>query len=99
MSESIKLPGMETIISVGKEIIAGDRTILPLMEIFALKIHEDKIVAVQITPLAMLIIEPAGQYAASFDGQPMTVEAVLEMAPDLRDALEKAEELHRAKVD
>jgi hypothetical protein len=38
----------------------------------------------------MLIIEPAGQYAVSFDGEPMTIEAILELAAPLKDVLEKA---------
>jgi hypothetical protein len=60
------------------------------MRISILKTCEDKILAIQITPLAMLIIEPAGQYAVSFDGEPMTIEAILELAAPLRDVLEKA---------
>lgn len=78
---------------VGKEIKAGDRTIWPVMRIFVLKTREDGIQAIQITPLAMLIIEPAGQYALSFDGEPMTIEAILELAAPLKEVLEKSRRL------
>ncbi|MCX6673695.1 MAG: hypothetical protein NTY37_07950 [Methanothrix sp.] len=76
-------------VMVGKEIKAGDRTIWPVMRISILNTCEDRILAIQITPLAMLIIEPAGQYAVSFAGEPMTIEAILELAAPLRDVLEK----------
>jgi hypothetical protein len=63
-----------------------------VIRITVLKICEDKVQAIQITPLAMLIVEPTGSYAVSFAGQPMTIEAILDLAPPLRDVLEKAGE-------
>jgi hypothetical protein len=96
--ENIKLSEMDMRVLVGKEIKAGDRIIWPVMRITILKTGEDRILAIQITPLAMLIIEPAGQYAVSFDGEPMTIEAILELAAPLRDVLEKAGECRRIKV-
>jgi hypothetical protein len=97
--EPIRLSGMDMRVFVGKEIIAGDRTIWPVMRISILKTCEDRVQAIRITPLAMLIIEPAGQYAVSFDGEPMTIEAILELAAPLRDVLEKAREGCRIKVE
>jgi uncharacterized spore protein YtfJ len=87
------LENMDMRIVVGKEIKAGDRTIWPVMRIFVLKTQEDRGQAIQITPLAMLIIEPAGQYALSFDGEPMTIEAILELAAPLKEVLEKSRKL------
>jgi uncharacterized spore protein YtfJ len=87
---NIRLSGMDMQVRVGKEIKAGDRTIWPVMKISILKTCEDKIMAIQVTPLAMLIIEPAGQYAVSFDGEPMSIEAILELASPLRDVLQDA---------
>jgi uncharacterized spore protein YtfJ len=84
---------MDMRVMVGKEIKAGDRTIWPVMRIFVLKTREDRVQAIQITPLAMLIIEPAGQYAVSFAGEPMTIEAILELAAPLKEVLEKASTL------
>ena len=95
----IRLSGMDMRVLVGKEIKADDRTIWPVMKITILKTCEDRVQAIQITPLAMLIIEPAGQYAVSFDGEPMTIEAILELAAPLRDVLEKARGTARIKVD
>jgi uncharacterized spore protein YtfJ len=97
--EPIRLSGMDMRVFVGKEIKAGDRTIWPVMRISILKTFEDRVQAIQITPLAMLIIEPAGQYAVSFDGEPMTIEAILELAAPLRDVLEKARGTTRIKVE
>ena len=98
-TENIRLPEMDMRIFVGKEIVAGDRTIWPVMRISILKICEDRVQSIKITPLAMLIIEPAGKYAVSFDGEPVTIEAILELAAPLRDVLEKAREGCRIKVE
>jgi hypothetical protein len=87
---NIRLSGMDMQVRVGKEMKAGDRTIWPVMKISILKTCEDKIMAIQVTPLAMLIIEPAGQYAVSFDGEPMSIEAILKLASPLRDVLQDA---------
>ncbi|MCK9565959.1 MAG: hypothetical protein M0Q43_07915 [Methanothrix sp.] len=98
-SENIRLPEMDMRTIVGKEIIVGDRSIWPVMRISILKTYEDRIQAIRITPLAMLITEPAGQYAVSFEGEPMTIEAILELALPLKDVLEKARGSARIKVD
>ena len=79
--EPIRLSGMDIQVFVGKEIKAGDRTIWPVMRISVLKTFEDRVQTIQITPLAMLIIEPAGQYAISFAGEPMTIEAIMSWLP------------------
>jgi len=90
--EKIGLPEIDMQVLVGKEIKAGDRTIWPVTRITVMKSFEDKVQAIQITPLAMLIVEPAGHYGVSFAGEPMTIEAILELAPLLRKILEKAGE-------
>ncbi len=90
--EKIGLPEIDMQVLVGKEIKVSGRTIWPVTRITVLKGCEDKIQAIQMTPLAMLIVEPVGSYALSFAGEPMTVEAILELAPLLRDVLEKAGE-------
>lgn len=97
--ESVKFPGMDMRFLVGREIKAGDRAIWPVMRVSILRFSEDKVLALQITPLALLIIEPVGEYAVSFDGEPMTVEDILELAASLRDVLEKARGVVRIKVD
>jgi uncharacterized spore protein YtfJ len=90
--EKTYLPEMDMQVSVGKEIEVGCRTIWPVTRITVIRGCEDKVQAIQITPLAILIIEPTGQYAVSFAGEPMTIEAILELAPPLRDVLEKVGE-------
>jgi uncharacterized spore protein YtfJ len=90
--EKILLPEMDMRVLVGREIKADGRTIWPVTGITVIRGCEDKVQAIQITPLAMLVIEPTGSYAVSFAGEPMTIEAILELAPPLRDVLEKAGE-------
>jgi hypothetical protein len=90
--EKFDLPERSMRVLVGKEIKAGYRTIWPVIRITVLKICEDKVQAIEITLLAMLIVEPTGSYAVSFAGQPMTIDAILDLAPPLRDILEKGGE-------
>jgi hypothetical protein len=90
--ENIRLPEMDMRVLVSKEIKVGGRTIWPVTRITVIRGCEDKVQAIQITPLAMLVIEPAGKYAVSFAGEPMTIDAILELAPPLRDVLEKTGE-------
>jgi hypothetical protein len=97
--KNTELPEMDMRVLLGKEIKAGERIIWPVMRISVLKTLEDRVQAIQITPLAMLIIEPTGQYAVSFVGEPMTIEAIIELAAPLRDVLEKARGSARIKVD
>ncbi len=91
--ENILLPEIDKQVLVGKEIKAGGRTIWPVTRITVVRGCEDKVQAIQITPLAMAIVEPEGSYAVSVAGQPMTIEAILDLAPPLRDVLEKAGEV------
>lgn len=97
--ENIRQLDIDMRVIVGKEIKAGDKTIWPVMKTTILKTCEDSVQAIQITPLAMLIIEPAGQYAVSFAGEPMTIEAIVELAAPLRDVLERAQGSARVKVE
>jgi uncharacterized spore protein YtfJ len=83
---------MDLQVLVGKEIKAAGRTIWPVTRITVLRGCGDKVMSIQIKPLAMLILESAGPYALSFAGEPMAIEAILELAPFLRDVLKKADE-------
>ena len=82
--------GVEEEVRVGKEIVAGNRTIWPVVRITIFWASENRVDAIQITPLAVLIIEKNEQYALSFDGGPMTIDAILELMPSLGDILEQA---------
>ena len=82
--------GVEEQVRVGKETVVGNRTIWPVVRITILWASEKRVQAIQITPLAALIVEQEEQYALSFNGGPMTIEAILELAPSLGDILEQA---------
>ena len=82
--------GAEEQVRVGKETVVGNRTIWPVIRITILWASENRVHAIQITPLAALIIEQEEQYALSFDGGPMTIEDILDLAPSLGDILEQA---------
>jgi hypothetical protein len=97
--ENIRQIEMDMRVIVGKEIKAGDKTIWPVIKISILKTCEERVQAIQITPLAMLITEPAEQYAISFAGGPMTIEAIIDLAAPLRDILERARGSGRVKVE
>lgn len=75
---------------VGKETVAGNRTIWPVIKITILWASENRVQAIQITPLAALIVEQEEQYALSFDSGPMTIEDILDLAPSIGDILEQA---------
>jgi hypothetical protein len=90
--EKISLPEMDMQVLVGKEIKVCGRSIWPVIRIAVLRGCGDKVLSIQIKPLAMLIVELAGSYALSVAGEPMTIEAILELAPPLRDVLKKAGE-------
>ena len=50
-------------------------------------------------PQAMLIVEPGRQYAIDISGEQMSIETILEVAPSLKEIVEKAREIHRIRVD
>lgn len=75
---------------MGKETVVGNRTIWPVIRITILWASENRVQAIHITPLAALIVEQEDQYALSLDGRPMTIEAILDLAPSLGDILEQA---------
>jgi len=95
----LRQPEIDMRVIVGKEIKAGDKTIWPVIKISILKTCEESVQAIQITPLAMLITGPAEQYAVSFSGEPMTIEAIIDLAAPLRDILERARGSARVKVE
>jgi uncharacterized spore protein YtfJ len=74
---------------VGREIIAGSRTIWPVTKITIIKGCGEMGLAVEASPIAMLIADRMGTYAISISGNPMAVREILELAPALRDVLAK----------
>jgi hypothetical protein len=94
-----KLPKVVTEIRVGKEITAGVRTIFIVVRISTLESDDGKILGSWIMPWAMLIVEPERQYAIDISGEQMSIETILEVAPSLKEIVEKAREIHRIRVD
>ena len=95
----LELPKVETEILVCKEIEAGVRTIFTLVKISILATEEGNILGSWLKPQAFLIIEPGEQYAVSISGEQMSMEKILELAPSLKEVVEKARGIHRIKVD
>jgi uncharacterized spore protein YtfJ len=86
-------------IMAGEKMMAGDRAIWPVMRITVLLAADGWIQSMRIRPFAMLIIEPEKEYAISFDGRTMTVEALLDVAPFLGDVLKQERKGSRIVVD
>jgi len=95
----LKLPKVKTEILVCKEIEAGVRTIFTLVKISILATDDGNILGSWLKPQAFLIIEPGEQYAVSINGEQMSMEEILELAPSLKEVVEKARGIHRIKVD
>ena len=95
----IKLPKVKTEIQVSKEIEAGVRTIFTVIRISILATDDGNILGSWLKPQAFLIIEPGEQYAVSISGEQMSIEKILELAPSLKEVVEKARGIHRIKVD
>lgn len=94
-----KLPKVKTEIRVCKEIEAGVRTIFTVIRISILATDDGNLMGSWLMPLAFLIIEPGEQYAVSMSGERMSIEKILELAPSLKEVVEKARGIHRIKVD
>ena len=95
----LKIPKIKTEILVCKEIEAGVRTIFTVIRISILATEEGNILGSWLMPQAFLIIEPGEQYAVSISGEQMSIEKILELAPSLKEVIEKARGIHRIKVD
>jgi hypothetical protein len=96
--EKMALAEVEVRIIAGREIAAGIRTIWPVMKITIIKGCGERVLAIEASPIAILISEDrAGPYAVSIAGNPMAVEEILELAPALEYVLAKRENA-RAKT-
>ena len=97
--QEMKFPKVKTEILVCKEIEAGVRTIFTVIRISILATDDGNILGSWLKPQAFLIIEPGEQYAVSISGEQMSIEKILELAPSLKEVVEKARGIHRIKVD
>ena len=97
--QEMKFPKVKTEIRVRKEMEAGVRTIFTVIRISNIATDDGNLLGSWLKPLAMLIIEPGEQYAVSISGEQMSIEKILELAPSLKEVIEKARGIHRIKVD
>jgi uncharacterized spore protein YtfJ len=95
----LKLPKVVTEIRVRKEMEAGARTIFTVIRISSIATDDGNLLGSWLMPLAFLIIEPGEQYAISISGEQMSIEKILELAPSLKEVIEKARGIHRIRVD
>lgn len=86
-------------IIIGEKIMAAERAIWPVMRITVSLLAEGRALSMRVRPFAILIIEPEAEYAISFEGRTMTVEALLEMAPSLEYVLKDERKGGRIVVD
>lgn len=95
--KKMAFPEVDVRMIVGRQITAGIRTIWPVMKITVIKSCGERVLAIEVSPIAMLITDDrAGPYAVSVSGMPMAVREILELAPGLREVLAKRED-SRAK--
>ena len=90
--------GLQKKIVVGRRIQAGGRSLWPLMQALIWK-RQDRVLIARVKPFALLIIEEGKEYALSLTGQPVTVQELLESAPEIRAAQEEACSARRVEID
>ena len=90
--------GLQKKIVVGRRIQAGGRSLWPVMQAL-IWMREDRVLIARVKPFALLIIEEGKEYALSLTGRPVTVQELLESAPEVRAALEEACSARRVDID
>lgn len=78
------LPKIEKHVLAGKEILAGDRSIHPIIEVLVIAAG-DNVLGFRLSPIALLIIEPRMEYAISLNGKQLAVNEIYKMVPSLKD--------------
>jgi hypothetical protein len=89
---------VRTEIVVGKEMVAGNRTLHPVIKASIMVTEEGRILGSWIVPLALLIVEPGSYYGISFEGNEMTAKEIIELAPSLKDVIDRGQGIYRIKV-
>lgn len=78
----------DTEIIVVDAIEVGDRSIHPVVRVSALYTSKG-VVAASVSPLALVITEPAREYSIDLTGQDLTLDRLMEMSPDLREMIDR----------
>jgi hypothetical protein len=94
----IRPPVVETEIRAGERIEIERRSIYPVIKVSILKTPDGIVFGSWIVPLALLVIEPKGQYAVSFSDGEITADQIGEMVPSLKKVIDKARGIFRIEV-
>jgi len=93
-----KIPKVESRITVGKALRIGNKTLHFLARVSIMRAENDKILGGWADPLAMVVSERNKEYVFSFTGQDFTIDQLMEMAPSLRDVLNKDKGIYKIKI-
>jgi len=69
-----------------------------VIKVSILKTEQGRILGSWLNPVALLVFEPGGHYAISLEGEKMTSEQIIELAPSLKDVIEREQGIYRIKV-
>jgi len=92
------LTGLQKRVLLGRRIEAGARCIWPVIKALVWMRGGRAFIA-HLQPFALLIVEGAEEYAITLSGRPLTVEELLEKAPELREALDEAHRARRIEIE
>jgi hypothetical protein len=84
-------------IKIGELLKLGNRTIHLIIRLSVLD-TENSFLGAWAYPIALLVIEPGKEYAVSFSEEKITLAQLMDIAPSMRDILDKARGIHRIKV-
>ncbi|MGA9097402.1 MAG: hypothetical protein WB392_00555 [Methanotrichaceae archaeon] len=96
--DSGKIPKFESRIEVGEALRIGNRTLHFLTKVSIMRTEDENILGGWADPLAMVVSEQNKEYVFSFTGQDLTIDQLMEMAPSLRDVLNKDKGIYKIKI-
>ena len=79
-------------IVVGETMVIGDRSLLPVSQTVVIYASDGNIAGAWISPLALVIADPIGEYCADLTGQGLTMDKLIEISPGLSEAIKQARE-------
>ena len=88
----------EAEIIIGKGIKAWDKTIYPIVEVSVLKTESCGVQASWIAPLAVLVVEPGGQFVLSLTEEKLSAETMERLAPALQEVVDRSRGIRRIKI-
>ncbi|MCP8304114.1 MAG: hypothetical protein H3Z50_01375 [archaeon] len=81
----------ETDTVVGEALKIGDRTLYPVIRVSTIKREGEGFFGAWVSPLAMVVVEPAQEYAIPLTDETITLEKLLEMVPSLKEEMKKVQ--------